>query len=89
MWFVRKNCITEILRRKGVTKGSIVENMALFRSEDIESVIDSVEAQVSEAHHFISYTRSIEFDTLEDYLSQPIFEGKFIWMDLFCIDQLA
>lgn len=99
MWFVRNRCITEMLRRRGVTSnGSIVDhipklvtNMSHSSSEDYEDGNGGggVDGIAKEASCFISYTGEMSLSQFNELIGHESLVGKQLWMDLICVCQFS
>lgn len=76
MWFVRKVCIVEMLRREKTTSGPLIQQVADRHRQHTATI-------------FISYTGSYTFAHFMEMLSTLEGKGEYMWLDIFCVDQFA
>lgn len=81
LWFVRKVCMIEFLRRRGVWSGTFVDHIDEIGLGDCAGVVKE------RATVFLSYTGCYTLQHYADMLRS--LRGEYIWMDIFCVDQFA
>lgn len=72
MWFIRDVGITEILRRRGATSGSLVSQLSRFSQEAAHRDITGASSA------FVSYTGSYTLRRFCDLLRQPSLQGHYV-----------
>ena len=93
LWFVRKVCIIEMLRRVGVSSGPFVDSAEFFAEAMVQKgIIPTSESEysrpiVDKATLFLSYTGRYELFNVFELLEG--LRGEYIWMDLLCVSQFA
>lgn len=86
LWFVRKVCMVEFLRRRGVSSGPMIRHMTdMFGSVVFDD--SGVVPTVGNPTIFLSYTGSYTFTYFLDCLMLLPFE--YVWIDILCVDQFA
>lgn len=89
MWFVRNQCITKILRRRGVTtNGSIIDHVERFKTKE-ESYGHNLSNSVSSSSCFISYTGEISLEQFTTLISHRDLLNKYVWLDIICVCQFS
>lgn len=78
LWFVRKVCIIEMLRREQISAGAFIDHLYAFRSETSERRGGACPVRDT-ATLFLSYTGRCSFAHFVSMLGQ--LKGHFIWMD--------
>lgn len=89
MWLFRNICIIEMMERRGIWSGSLIDNLDDFERSDEDMSCDHQDKPaVSEATVFVSYTGSF---TLSHFAAQLelLPKDSYIWVDFLCVDQFA
>jgi len=79
MWFVREYGIPELLRRRSVTQGPLIDHLSKFSSAEDRKP----------ATAFVSFTGSYTLALFAELISQPELKDHYLWIDSFCVDQFA
>lgn len=96
LWFVRKVCIIEMLRRHGVQSGALIESVHVLQkttTSDEKHVGGKKTKKRDElsltktATTFLSYTGRYKLSFFIEILEK--LKGEYLWMDLFCVNQFA
>ena len=88
MWFVREYGIKEVLYRRGVTSGSVVDHMDKFIPPGHELSETSVYTK-KPANTFISFTGAYSLDLFAKLIKHEDLRGRYLWLDTICVDQIA
>jgi hypothetical protein len=95
LWFVRKVCVNELLRRYDIHAGPLVDHVDTLHDATIQN-LDSQQRQQQQQQRpmvrhtatvFVSYTGRFLLSHLVELLEQ--LRGEYIWFDVFCVDQFA
>jgi tetratricopeptide (TPR) repeat protein len=98
LWFVRKVCINELLRRYDIHAGPLVDHVQAVQQlasqhhhlqKQVASFCDQHKWPIvqDQATVFVSYTGRFLLEQFVDLLKQ--LRGEYIWFDVLCVDQLA
>lgn len=83
LWFVREVFVLELLRRKGIQSGALIDHVDVFAGQsDVEQLVVRDEATT-----FLSYTGRYCLSNFLELLEK--LRGEYIWMDVFCVNQFA
>lgn len=90
MWFLRGYGIKEMLRRRNVLSGCVIDHMEKF----VPLVSDRPSKKQrlvfkSQATTFISFTGSYTIDHIAELVRHNDLRGHYLWVDTFCVDQFA
>eukprot|EP00522_Entomoneis_paludosa_P002965 CAMPEP_0172471304 /NCGR_PEP_ID=MMETSP1065-20121228/67747_1 /TAXON_ID=265537 /ORGANISM="Amphiprora paludosa, Strain CCMP125" /LENGTH=867 /DNA_ID=CAMNT_0013229399 /DNA_START=273 /DNA_END=2877 /DNA_ORIENTATION=- len=96
LWFVRKVGVNEIIRRTkpndNVLSGPLIEHLddvVMAWGLDLPNSEETLsQPTIADATTFVSYTGGYKLGFLVEMLDN-IGDDEYIWMDVFCVDQLA
>lgn len=85
MWFVREYGIKEMMKRRGIFGGSLMDNLPAF----LRTGAQDFTPPTAKATRFISFTGAYKLQHFLDLLRDEQLHGQYLWIDSFCVDQFA
>lgn len=89
LWFLRKVGINELLRRRDIHSGPLVEHVDAINEFALSLGLELPESSETSptATIFLAYTGRIRIDQFVDQLKY--LRGEHVWLDICCVDQFA